>query len=94
MLAKGSLTDFVVGICAALRPEKQHRDLLAAISRLKQEGTRAKCLIIGNGPHRGGIEREIRDLGLEFDVAITGWQQDVRPFIAACTCLALTSHLV
>jgi glycosyltransferase involved in cell wall biosynthesis len=45
--------DFVVGICAGLRPEKQHGDLLAAIARLKRDGVSAKCLIIGDGPCRG-----------------------------------------
>jgi glycosyltransferase involved in cell wall biosynthesis len=89
-----SPTDFVVGICARLRPEKQHGDLLAAISRLKQEGMSAKCLIIGDGPCGGEIERKIRDLGLESDAAITGLQEDVRPFIAACTCLAIVSSRV
>jgi glycosyltransferase involved in cell wall biosynthesis len=68
-----SPTDFVIGICAELRPEKQHGDLLAAISLLKQEGMSAKCLIIGDGPCRGEIERKIRNLGLESDVAIIGF---------------------
>jgi glycosyltransferase involved in cell wall biosynthesis len=89
-----SPTDFVIGICAELRPEKQHGDLLAAISLLKQKGMSAKCLIIGDGPCRGEIERKIRNLGLESDVAITGFQIDVRPFIAACTCLANVSSRV
>src|SRR5262249_42635470 len=83
--------DFVVGICAELRPEKQHGDLLAAISRLKQEGMRAKCLIIGDGPCRDEIARKICELGLESDAAITGFQEDVRPFIAACACMAIVS---
>jgi glycosyltransferase involved in cell wall biosynthesis len=87
-------TDFVVGICAELRPEKQHGDLLAAISQLKQEGIPAKCLIIGDGPCRGEVERRILDLDLTSDAVITGFQADVRPFIAACKCLAIVSSRV
>jgi len=74
--------------------QNQRGDLLAALSRLKQEGISAKCLIIGDGPCRGEIERKIRNLGLESDAAITGFQGDVRHFIAACTCLAILSSRV
>ena len=83
--------DFVVGICAHLCPEKQHSDLLAAIARLKRDGISAKCLIIGDGPCREEIERRIIEFGLESDAAITGLQEDVRPYVAACTCLAIVS---
>ena len=86
--------DFVVGICARLRPEKQHGDLLAAIARLKRDGISAKCLIIGDGPCREEIERKILEFGLESDAAITGLQEDVRPCVAACTCLAIVSTSV
>ena len=83
--------DFVVGICAALRPEKQHEDLIAAIAQLRAQGVAAKCLIIGDGPRRAAIERNVIDRSLQSDIAITGFQSDVRPFIAACDAMALVS---
>jgi len=83
--------DFVVGICAELRPEKQHGELLAAIARLKRDGISAKCLIIGDGPCREEVEGKILEFGLQSDAAITGFQEDVRPCVAACTCLAIVS---
>jgi glycosyltransferase involved in cell wall biosynthesis len=86
--------EFLVGICAELRPEKRHVDLIAAIFNLKQNGISAKCLIIGDGPCRDEVERKVRELGLGFDVAITGFQEDVRPFMAACSCLAIVSSRV
>jgi len=86
--------DFVIGICAALRPEKKHEDLIEAISRLKAEGVAARCLIIGDGPRRPAIEEAIAHFGLESDVAITGFQADVRPYVAACDCMAIVSHQV
>jgi glycosyltransferase involved in cell wall biosynthesis len=85
--------DFVVGICAALRPEKKHEDLIEAISRLKAEGLTARCLIIGDGSRRAAIESEIKRTGLESDVAIAGFQADVRPFIASCDCMAIVSQV-
>ncbi len=89
-----SQSDFVVGICAALRREKHHDDLLRAIARLKSQGFPAKCLIIGEGVMRPDIEKWIAELGLEGDAAITGFQEDVRPFMATCDCLAIVSHQV
>ncbi|MFH1974647.1 MAG: glycosyltransferase [Pseudomonadota bacterium] len=83
--------DFVVGICAALRPEKMHGDLLLGLERLKQQGRLIKVLIIGDGPERKNIENQIRALNLVRDVAITGFQSDVRPFVAACNCMTLVS---
>jgi glycosyltransferase involved in cell wall biosynthesis len=87
--------DYVVGICAALRTEKRHEDLIEAIARLKSEGGMSvKCLIIGDGPRRAAIEDKIAGMALQRDVAITGFQTDVRPFITACDCMAIVSHQV
>lgn len=83
--------DRVVGICAVLRPEKAHTDLLSAVARLRDEGKPWKVLIIGDGPLRAAIEREIVHLGLESSVRITGFQSDVRDALAACDVLALVS---
>lgn len=85
--------DFVIGICAALRPEKKHEDLIEATARLKAEGLSARCLIIGDGPRRPAIEAVIARLGLEKEVAITGFQSDVRPHVAACDCMAIVSQV-
>jgi glycosyltransferase involved in cell wall biosynthesis len=87
-------SDYVIGICATLRPEKAHGDFVAAVARLRAAGIAAKGLIIGDGPERAAIERRIADLGLTQQVAITGYQPDVRPFIAACDVMTLTSHAV
>lgn len=85
--------DFVVGICAALRPEKAHGDLLQAIARLRRQGvTEARALLIGDGPERPRIEALIGNLGLRGSAVVSGFQHDVRPFIACCEVMALTSH--
>lgn len=86
--------DFVVGICAALRPEKRHTDLLEAVLRIKLKGIPAKCLIIGDGVCRDEILATVTLFGLEKDVAITGFQADVRSFVASCDCMAIVSHEV
>ena len=86
--------DFVIGICAALRPEKAHGDLLQALRRLRDSGVHAKVLMIGDGPRRGAIERQIAELELTGHAVIAGHRNDVRPYIACCDVMTLTSHLV
>jgi glycosyltransferase involved in cell wall biosynthesis len=87
-------SDYVIGICAALRPEKAHGDFLQALSRLRRSGLAAKGLIIGDGPERSSVDRQIHELRLQGKVVVAGFQADVRPFIAACDVMTLTSHSV
>ena len=86
--------DFVVGMCAVLRPEKNHLQLLDAIARLRARGIPARALLIGDGAQRGRIEARARALGLAAAVQVTGYQQDVRPLIGACDAMALCSTAV
>jgi glycosyltransferase involved in cell wall biosynthesis len=87
-------TDFVIGICAALRAEKAHGDLLRAVRRVRDTGVSAKVLIIGDGPRRHEIERQIEELQLKGHAVIAGHRTDVRPYIACCDVMTLTSHAV
>jgi len=87
-------TDYLIGICAALRPEKYHLDLLEAVRRLRERGIGACLLIIGDGPERARIEQQVGQLGLQQQVRITGFQPDVRPFIGACDVMSLVSRSV
>jgi glycosyltransferase involved in cell wall biosynthesis len=83
--------DFVVGLSAVLRPEKNPVQLVEAIGRLRALGVPAKALFIGDGPERQAVLDRAAALNLEEHVRITGFQQDVRPYVAACDVLALTS---
>jgi glycosyltransferase involved in cell wall biosynthesis len=85
-------TDYVVGICAALRPEKAHGDLLEAIARLRALHRPVRCLMIGDGAEREALEGRMRSLGIADRVVITGYEMDVRPYVAACDVMVLTSH--
>jgi glycosyltransferase involved in cell wall biosynthesis len=86
--------DYVIGLCAVMRPEKAHDDVLQAIASLKKGGLDVKCLFIGDGPERLKIEQRIEALGLAQQVRITGFLKDVRLAIAACDAMALVSHYV
>jgi glycosyltransferase involved in cell wall biosynthesis len=84
-------TDYVIGISAMLRPEKNHVQLVEAIARLRNRGIPARALIIGEGEMRAAIEARARSLEVAGDVVIAGLQHDVRPYIAACDAMVLCS---
>jgi glycosyltransferase involved in cell wall biosynthesis len=84
-------TDFVIGLSAVLRPEKNAAQLVDAVARLVQRGIPARALFIGDGPERAKVEQRAHSLGIGERVVISGFQQDVRPFLSACDVVTLTS---
>jgi glycosyltransferase involved in cell wall biosynthesis len=84
-------TDYVIGLAAVLRPEKNPLQLVDAIALLRARGIPAKALMIGDGPMRAALEARARERMVANDVHISGFQQDVRPHIAACDVMALCS---
>lgn len=83
--------DYVIGLSAVLRPEKNPLQLVDAIALLRARGIPAKALMIGDGPMRAAVEARARERRVANDVLISGFQQDVRPHIAACDVMALCS---
>ncbi|HJY78914.1 MAG TPA: glycosyltransferase family 4 protein [Burkholderiales bacterium] len=83
--------DYVVGMCAVLRPEKNPLQLVDAIAALRARGVPARALFIGDGPMRAMVEARAAGAGVPGAVRITGLQQDVRGLLAACDVLVLCS---
>ena len=81
----------MIGLSAVLRPEKNHLQLVDAIALLRANGIPARALIIGDGPMRAAVEARARGRGVENDVVISGFQHDVRPYVAACDVMTLCS---
>lgn len=84
-------TDYVIGVAALLRPEKNHLQLVDALARLRAKGIPAKALLVGDGPMREAIRVRARARRVEDDVVMTGLQHDVRPYVAACDVMTLCS---
>jgi glycosyltransferase involved in cell wall biosynthesis len=84
-------TDYVIGLSAVLRPEKNAVQLVDAVARLVQRGIPARALFIGDGPEREKVRQTASNLGVSDRVVISGFQQDVRPFLSACDVVTLTS---
>jgi glycosyltransferase involved in cell wall biosynthesis len=88
--------DYVLGIVGGLRQEKNQAQLLEAAAQLRAQGVAAKVLLIGDGATRESVESRARALDLAAHLLITGFRDDVRPFVIACdvTCVcSLTEAL-
>jgi glycosyltransferase involved in cell wall biosynthesis len=83
--------DYVIGLPAVLRPEKNPVQLVDAVAALRTLGIPARALLIGDGEMRGAVEARARALGIERDVVVSGLQRDVRPHVAACDAVVLCS---
>jgi glycosyltransferase involved in cell wall biosynthesis len=62
---------------AALRPDKNHLDLIRAWANVVAAHPGATLLIVGDGPSRGDIERAVADADLEGSVRLLGRREDV-----------------
>ena len=83
--------DYVLGVAGGLRPEKNQTQLLEAAARLRQRGLPAKTLFIGDGATRAALEQRAEALGIAAHVRITGFQEDIRPYITACDVICVCS---
>lgn len=82
---------FVVGCLARLSPEKDHRTLVTAFARLAAELPRAHLVLIGDGPLRPDLERQIADADLVGRVSMLGRRLDTDAIVSAFDVGALAS---
>jgi glycosyltransferase involved in cell wall biosynthesis len=80
----------LVGIIATLRSWKGHRFLVDALPRLERRD--AHLVIVGDGPQREALDRQVVELGLTGRVTFAGQQRDVAPWLAAIDVVALPSY--
>jgi len=86
--------EFVIGICASLRKEKRHVDLISAGSILLKKKYPIKILIIGDGVERKNIENHITNEQMGNNVIITGFQKDVRSLIEISDVMCIVSDSI
>ena len=67
----------VVGTVGRLTPQKGTRHLVAAAARVVPQVPDTRFLVLGQGDLRESLERQVKDLGLERHVLLTGFQEDV-----------------
>ena len=88
-----SPTDPVVGIVAALRPEKNHELFLKMARRVMQQLPAARFLIIGDGPCRDAIRQRAEEWGVATQTLFLGSRDDVPRLLGAMDVFTLTSHV-
>jgi glycosyltransferase involved in cell wall biosynthesis len=82
----------VVGILAALRPEKNHKLFLQAAAIVKEKFPSAHFVLVGDGPERQALEQFTAESRLTQCVHFLGNRSDVPQVLSAFDVLALTSH--
>ena len=82
----------VIGIVAALRPEKDHELFLQAASQLLQHLPQARFLVVGDGPERPGLTELAARLDIEQQTLFLGSRSDIPQLLSACDLFALTSR--
>jgi glycosyltransferase involved in cell wall biosynthesis/peptidoglycan/xylan/chitin deacetylase (PgdA/CDA1 family) len=82
----------LVGILAALRPEKNHGLFIEMASRIRNLCSDAHFVVIGDGPERPHIESLIEEHGLFEHVHLLGTRSDTPRLLAALDVFTLTSH--
>jgi glycosyltransferase involved in cell wall biosynthesis len=84
----------VVGILAALRPEKDHVTLLRAMRRVAERFPDVVLLVVGDGPMREEIVRTAAELGVEHRTIMTGSRSDIDRILRALTVFTLCSFTI
>jgi len=83
----------VVGIVAALRPEKNHELFLQAAALVHEKLPAARFLVVGDGPQRVKLETLSGKLKLTEAVRFLGTRRDIPEMLALLDVLVLTSHM-
>jgi glycosyltransferase involved in cell wall biosynthesis len=86
-------TDPVVGIVAALRPEKNHELFLEMAARVVRELPDSRFLVVGDGCCRAALEEQAKVLKIADRTLFVGSRDDVPRMLAAMDVFALTSHI-
>ncbi len=81
----------VLAVVARLLPQKDHRNLLEALARLKERGLEVSCLVAGDGPLREELEKLALERKLGDTVRFLGERRDVPRLLLASDLVVLSS---
>lgn len=81
----------VVGIVAALRPEKNHRLFLQTAAQVAIQLPQARFIIAGDGPLRSLLQQQADSLGIGLQTSFLGSVQDVPGVLSMMDLFSLTS---
>jgi glycosyltransferase involved in cell wall biosynthesis len=82
----------VISMIARMHPSKHHDDLLTAVARLAETWPDLMVLLVGDGPEEESIKDQINQRGMEQNVRMLGYMEDVREVLAASDLFVLPSE--
>jgi glycosyltransferase involved in cell wall biosynthesis len=82
---------FLIGWLGRMTEIKRADILLRSFARLRERGTDAALLLVGDGPLRADLERLADELAILEHCRFVGYREDVGPVYAAVDAVALTS---
>lgn len=74
---------FVLGTFARLHEEKGHRFMASALKQVRERVPNVLWLVVGEGPERAGLERQLEEDGLAASARLVGWRRDAISIMAA-----------
>jgi len=84
--------DYVVGVVARHSIEKGVDRAVRAFADFSKRCSRARLMLIGDGPQRASLASLARELGVADRVTFCGWQECTQDFYPAMDVLLLPSH--
>lgn len=82
----------LVGIVAALRPEKNHAMFVDVAAAVCADDPKTHFVIVGDGPQRPSIEQQVELHGVADRVHLLGTRHDTPEIVAALDVFLLCSH--
>jgi glycosyltransferase involved in cell wall biosynthesis len=84
--------ELLVGCVANYQPVKRHDLLIQAFASLRREGHKLRLLMVGEGPLRGELQRQIDAYGLQDCARLHGRVTDARPLFSLFDLVVQTSR--
>ncbi|HEX6548422.1 MAG TPA: glycosyltransferase [Candidatus Dormibacteraeota bacterium] len=79
-------------VVGALSPRKGQSTAIEALARVRQAGKQASLDLVGEGPDREALQRQVERLGLATAVNFSGAQADPRPHLEGADLFLLPSR--
>ncbi len=85
--------DYLVGIVAHLADHKGHRYFIEAAGILKKRAPKIKLIIVGEGPLKIELTKQVKKIQVDDMVFFLGFREDIPQILASLDLFVLSSYL-
>jgi glycosyltransferase involved in cell wall biosynthesis len=85
--------DFLVGIVAHLADHKGHKYLIQASEYLREHSSKIKIIIVGEGPLKMELSKQVKEIHGEGMVFFLGFREDIPQILNSLDMFVLSSYL-